>query len=149
MISFGGISVDMVHSPFLLYKYINRKCISNLLIFIWKVFYLEDILQAKLNLLAMLFFHNPVQEYIFFRTLINIIFIIKLYIFSSIIIHHHNIGFYWNFHLVSSLKESSGSTSTLLLLKIPSTSFLNLQKIFFCSTGAEFLASWRSCTPTD
>jgi len=56
----------MVHSPFLLYKYINRQCISNLLIFIWKVFYLEDILQAKLNLLAMLFFHDPVQEYIFF-----------------------------------------------------------------------------------
>lgn len=133
MISFGGISVDMVHSPFLLYKYINHQCISNLLIFIWKVFYLEDILQAKLNLLAMLFFHDPVQEYIFFRTLINIIFIIKLYIFSSIIIHHHNLGFYWNFHLVSSLKESSDSTSTLLLLKIPSTSFLNLQKIFFCS----------------
>nr|DAZ49669.1 MAG TPA: hypothetical protein [Caudoviricetes sp.] len=47
--------------------------------------------------------------------------------------HHHNLGFYWNFHLVSSLKKSSGSTSTLLLLKIPSTSFLNLQKIFFCS----------------
>ena len=40
-----------------------------------KSFYLEDILQAKLNLLAMLFFHDPVQEYIFFRTLINIIFI--------------------------------------------------------------------------
>ena len=94
MISFGGISVDMVHSPFLLYKYINRQCISNLLIFIWKVFYLEDILQAKLNLLAMLFFHDPVQEYIFFRTLISIIFIIKLYIFRSIIIILASIGIF-------------------------------------------------------
>ena len=97
MISFGGISVDMVHSPFLLYKYINRQCISNLLISIWKDIHLEYILQARSNFLAMLFFHDPVQEYIFFQILIHIIFIvnyISLTVSSSIIIILASIGIF-------------------------------------------------------
>jgi len=87
----------MVHSPFILYKYINRQCIFNLLISIWKSIYLEDILQAKSNLLAMLFFHDPVQEYIFFQILIHIIFTvnyISLTILSSIIIILAPIGIF-------------------------------------------------------